>query len=50
MDGSTTENNTRNGYRTAYNRVIAEGDTKVFYLNGSMKLGGVCTLHADTEM
>ena len=41
MEFSTTENSTRNAYRRAYNRVIADGDKGVFYLNGSLKLGGL---------
>jgi hypothetical protein len=34
------QNSTRNGYRSAFNRLVAEGDTAVHYLNGSGKLGG----------
>ena len=34
------QNSTRNGYRSAFNRLLAEGDTGVYYLNGSGKLGG----------
>jgi hypothetical protein len=34
------QNTTRNGYRSAFNRLLAEGDTAVYYLNGSGKLGG----------
>ena len=34
------QNTTRNGYRTAFNRLLAEGDTGVYYLNGSGKLCG----------
>ena len=37
--GQLQENRTRNGYRTAYNQLIGEGDSSVFYLNGSEKLG-----------
>ena len=29
-----SENRTRNGYRSAYNKLIDEGDSAVFYLNG----------------
>lgn len=38
--GALGENQTRNGYRSAFNKVLAEGDTGVYYLNGSGKLGG----------
>ena len=34
------QNTTRNGYRSAFNRLLAEGDDAVYYLNGSGKLGG----------
>jgi hypothetical protein len=34
------QNSTRNGYRSAFNRLISEGVTGVYYLNGSGKLGG----------
>ena len=34
------QNATRNGYRSAFNRLLAEGDDAVYYLNGSGKLGG----------
>lgn len=37
---SAHQNGTRNGYRAAFNRVVAEGDAGVYYLNGSLKLGG----------
>ena len=39
-DQDVHQNTTRNGYRTAFNRLLLEGDTSIYYLNGSGKLGG----------
>ncbi len=40
INGMDKQAGTRNGYRAAYARIQSEGDTGVYYLNGSGKMGG----------